>query len=92
MTSRVGLVRHHQREEAAALTREVASWLTAAGHEVVLPEPDARLAGLESTGVPEDWFGDGLDLVVSLGGDGTMLRTISLVAAHDVPVLGVNFG
>jgi NAD+ kinase len=90
--SKVGLVLHHQREEAASVTREVASWLADQGHEVELPEPDANLAGLEDRGVPEDWFGQGLDLVVSLGGDGTMLRTVSLVAADDVPVLGVNFG
>lgn len=90
--SKVGLVLHHQREEAASVTREVASWLADQGHAVELPEPDANLAGLEDRGVPEDWFGQGLDLVVSLGGDGTMLRTVSLVAADDVPVLGVNFG
>jgi NAD+ kinase len=90
--AKVGLVLHHQREEAATVTRDVATWLGDRSHEVELPEPDAHLAGLEDRGVPEDWFGEGLDLVVSLGGDGTMLRTVSLVAAHDVPVLGVNFG
>jgi len=90
--SRVGLVLHHQREEAAIVTREVAAWLAERDHEVELPEADAALAGLEDRGVPEDWFGKELDLVVSLGGDGTMLRTVSLVAEHDVPILGVNFG
>jgi NAD+ kinase len=35
---------------------------------------------------------DGLDLVVSLGVDGTMLRTVDLVATADVPVMGVNLG
>ena len=34
----------------------------------------------------------GLDLAVSLGGDGTMLRTVALVVEHDTPVLGVNLG
>jgi len=34
----------------------------------------------------------GLDLAVSLGGDGTMLRTVDLVADAGVPVLGVNLG
>jgi NAD+ kinase len=90
--ARVGLVLHHQRQEAAAVTRDIAGWLNQRGHDVELPEPDAQLAGLEDRGVPDEWFGKGLDLVVSLGGDGTMLRTVSLVAAHDVPVLGVNFG
>jgi len=32
------------------------------------------------------------DLVVSLGGDGTMLRTARLIAQHSVPMLGVNAG
>jgi NAD+ kinase len=90
--SKVGLVLHHQREEAATVTREVAAWLAERGHAVELPEADAALAGLEDRGVPEEWFGQELDLAVSLGGDGTMLRTVSLVAEHDVPILGVNFG
>ena len=34
----------------------------------------------------------GLDLAVSLGGDGTMLRTVDLVSPAGVPVLGVNLG
>ncbi|MDA8062626.1 MAG: NAD(+)/NADH kinase [Actinomycetota bacterium] len=34
----------------------------------------------------------GLDLLVSLGGDGTMLRTVRLAAPAGVPVLGVNLG
>ena len=33
-----------------------------------------------------------VDLVVSLGGDGTMLRAVDLVSARDVPVLGVHVG
>jgi len=30
--------------------------------------------------------------VVSVGGDGTILRTVDLVAAHDVPLIGINVG
>jgi NAD+ kinase len=89
---KIGLVLHQQREEAATVTRDVASWLMARDHEVLLPEADAHLTGLDEKGVPESDFGPGLDLVISLGGDGTMLRTVSLVAFDDVPILGVNFG
>jgi NAD+ kinase len=32
------------------------------------------------------------DLVVSLGGDGTVLRAVQILSGHNVPVLGVNFG
>ncbi|MEL7157343.1 MAG: NAD(+)/NADH kinase [Actinomycetota bacterium] len=43
-------------------------------------------------GSDESEFGPGLDACLSLGGDGTMLRATALVAAHDVPILGVNAG
>ena len=33
-----------------------------------------------------------IDFVVSLGGDGTMLRTARHASRHGVPVIGVNFG
>ena len=41
---------------------------------------------------PDEELADGVDLAVSLGGDGTMLRTVDLVAGDEVPVLGVNVG
>ena len=42
------------------------------------------MAGRSSV-APEDRFADGLDLVVSLGGDGTMLRAASLAERGGVP-------
>ncbi|HKA94577.1 MAG TPA: NAD(+)/NADH kinase, partial [Acidimicrobiia bacterium] len=41
---------------------------------------------------PEEQFAEGLDVAVSLGGDGTMLRTVDIVYEAGVPVLGVNVG
>jgi NAD+ kinase len=88
----VGLLVHHVHEDAVRLAREAASWLLAQDHEVRLPEVDAALAGLDELACPEATLAKGLDLAVSLGGDGTMLRTVDLVADADVPVLGVNLG
>ena len=34
----------------------------------------------------------GLDVAISLGGDGTMQRTVDLVAAEGIPVIGINVG
>ncbi|MGH9274914.1 MAG: NAD(+)/NADH kinase [Acidimicrobiales bacterium] len=90
--SSVGLVLHHEREQAVQLARDTAAWLLAAGHEVRLPRHDAALAGLVTHGRDDDDLGVGLDVAVSLGGDGTMLRTVDLVAGHGVPILGVNVG
>jgi len=88
----VGLVLHHEREQAAELAREAAGWLTERGHEVRLPLRDAGIAGLSSLGSPEETFARGLDVAASLGGDGTVLRTVDMVAAEGVPLIGVNVG
>ncbi|MGH9183914.1 MAG: NAD(+)/NADH kinase [Acidimicrobiales bacterium] len=83
---------HHRRTEAAALARDAAAWLLERGHQVRLSAEDARHAGLERLACDPDHLLPGLDVAVSLGGDGTMLRTVDLVAGAEVPVIGVNLG
>jgi NAD+ kinase len=92
---RVGVVLHGGRPEAAELARRLSGRLATDGHTVRLPGPDAELLGearSEVEAVAPERFGDGLDLALSLGGDGTMLRTVELVARDGVPVMGVNLG
>jgi NAD+ kinase len=88
----VGLVVHEQRPEASELAREAAAWLLARGHAVRLPKADAEHVGLAEHGCRAEDLGDGLDLAVTLGGDGTILRAVSLVSRRGVPLLGVNLG
>ena len=90
---RVGLLVHHERPEAAEVATGIVAALQAQGHEVTLPRVDASVIGLGGLGVAEaDLVGEGLDVAVAIGGDGTMLRTVALVADAGVPVLGVNVG
>ena len=88
----VGFVLHGERDRAAEITADVAGWLTERGHDVRLPVDDARRAGLDDLGVEPDGFAAGLDVAISLGGDGTMLRTVDLVADDGIPVIGINVG
>jgi NAD+ kinase len=88
----VAIVLHHGRGEAVGLARGAARWLDERGHEVRLSAADAELVGLQGCATDDDAIVDGLDLAVSLGGDGTMLRAVDLVADAEVPVLGVNLG
>ena len=90
--SAVGMVVHRDRGEAALLAKRAAAWLADRGHTVRLPAEDAEVAGLAHLACPDEALADGLDVAVSLGGDGTMLRTVELVAAAGVPILGVNVG
>jgi NAD+ kinase len=88
----VALVVHHTRPAATDLALQALSWLHARGHVVRLPAGDAAVIGRPDLGREAGALGAGLDLAVSLGGDGTVLRTIDLLAPEGVPVLGVNVG
>jgi NAD+ kinase len=87
--SRVGLMVHGGRADARVLGKEVAAWLDARGHEVVLAEAEAELLG---DGFVADAEGADLDLVVAIGGDGTVLRAARRAVVADAAILGINLG
>jgi NAD+ kinase len=72
---------HPERQDAIALAAGASKWLEERGHKVLMP----------ADGMPAEPL-DGVELAVSLGGDGTMLRAVNLAWAANVPVLGVNLG
>lgn len=76
--ARVGVLFHPGRENARSKAEDLRSWLHERDHEYL------NLSDCDQI--------DQLDLVVSLGGDGTMLRAIDKVSSKGLPVLGVNFG
>ena len=81
--SQVGLYVHEFRPEAIANSVELAQLLKEKGHSV-----------RQSNDSKEDpsRFVDDLDLIVSMGGDGSILRAINLLDGRPTPVLGINFG
>ncbi|MGH8978645.1 MAG: NAD(+)/NADH kinase [Acidimicrobiia bacterium] len=88
----VGLIPHRERPLAHTLARDAAHWFTAHDVEVRVPREEAAASGLEAHACDTEKFVEGLDLVITLGGDGTMLHTVQLVYPDPVPVLGVNAG
>lgn len=62
------------------LSRPIAEWLRDAGQEV-----PAAACVADSTGL-------GVDVMVSLGGDGSLLDAVELAGAHGTPILGINMG
>lgn len=88
--SRILLVGHHQRTEAAALARVAGSWARQHGHHVWMTAEDAAALDLQDLAADDD--PRSADLVLSLGGDGTMLRSVQLLDGAAVPVIGVNVG
>jgi NAD+ kinase len=84
-------VLHGGKPEAADLAKQVIEWLDGRGHPACLLEADAERVGVPSCATGRESFGS-LDLLLVLGGDGTMLHGIDLAGFAGVPVLGVNLG
>lgn len=71
----------------------LARHLAAAGVRVLLdPEIRMEFPGTAVESLPEKDLADAADLVVAVGGDGTMLYASRLVAGRDLPLLGINRG
>src|SRR5512140_2697510 len=96
MVKRVGIVAKVRLESIAPHLLEVAAWLEARGVEPVFETETAALAAI---GVPRRVVSryempEVVDLLLILGGDGTLLAMADRIAhaGRDLPILGVNFG
>jgi NAD+ kinase len=88
--SRVGIVAHASKAEAHELARKVVAWLSDNGHQACVLPDEAETIGVDCVVDPAE-FTD-LDLLLVLGGDGTMLHGIERVGFSGVPILGINLG
>ncbi|RVX40055.1 NAD+ kinase [Nonomuraea polychroma] len=91
MVGTVGLVLHPQRDSRKAIDT-ILRWAAGKGATVLgLPEEVGRI-DCTAVAVDADALVERADLLVGLGGDGTMLRTMRLLAGRPTPILGVNLG
>jgi NAD kinase len=89
MIRTVGLVAKYQERKAAQMVRWLIPWLKKRGKKVCVENGLAR-AGAQSCSKKE--MALKADLIISLGGDGTLLNIAPLVERPEVPILGVNLG
>ncbi len=93
---RIGVVAKRGLTAAAAPLAALGVWLDARGLTAVYEAETAALAGLDTAGSHStlDALPGDTDLIVVLGGDGTLLAMADRIgqSGRDVPILGVNFG
>jgi NAD+ kinase len=94
VTRAVLLLSHTGREKTAAAARSVGKRLYDAGISVRMLEDEAAEIGLSGVEVYTDGAeaARGAELVLVLGGDGTILRAAEVARDCGVPLLGVNLG
>lgn len=88
----VALIVHDIREDAEQAALTLAAWLEERGHKLALLADDAAVLDVDADIREPEELAAGASVVVSLGGDGSMLRAAELAAPHGAPILGVNFG
>jgi len=87
---KVALVGLYTDSRVAEPMRAIAAYLKAAGAET-LAQPEVATE-IGATPVKEAAIASYADLIVAVGGDGTMLHAASLVSGNEVPLLGINRG
>jgi NAD+ kinase len=87
----VGMVLHPQRDSAEAVNA-ILGWADRNGATVYGIGNEIVRLNCAATAVSADELGKRSELIVSLGGDGTMLRAMRLADGQRAPVLGVNLG
>ncbi len=86
----VAILGRHEDPRVAEPVAALASYLTKADVEVIAVADAATELPVRS--VPEQDIAGLADLIVAVGGDGTMLYAAGLAREHDVPLLGINRG
>ena len=88
---KVGLVLHPARESKQAIDT-LLGWARGKGVEVLGLKEEVRRIDCEAVPVDADELAAASDLVISLGGDGTMLRAMRMMHGHHGAILPVNLG
>src|SRR3954454_6429842 len=91
MVKVVGLVLHPRRDCGSAIDA-IVRWAASRDVTVLGLHDEINRIDCDAVGVDADEMVQRAGLLVSLGGDGTMLRTMRLVEGRKTPVLGVNVG
>src|SRR5262245_12765924 len=88
---KLGLLANASRPGAAAVITEILDWAQKAGVEIFIFS-DGALPASDGTAVSEGELAARSDVVLALGGDGTILRTARAVGSSQKPILGINTG
>ncbi|MDA8088221.1 MAG: NAD(+)/NADH kinase [Nitrospiraceae bacterium] len=87
---KIGIIAKEGHPEAIRILEELLPWFEEKGFEYLVDEEAAKVLG--RPGYPRAKVAEAADLIITLGGDGTILSVARLVCARGVPILGVNLG
>jgi len=86
----VGICSKPNSDAAAAIVPKLLEWLRSRNVGVRLDEETAAYAG--SSGLPREEVPEGCDLIIVLGGDGTLLSAARAIGRRGITLFAVNLG
>lgn len=89
---RLGIIVNTQRPNSAEVLGRVEIWAKSHSWPIVAIEKINAVRTQDYPSVPPEKFADKIDLLLSLGGDGTILTGARAVSEAGIPVLGINLG
>ena len=92
MTKKVGFFVNTTKENAPQIVADVSELLKKAGIIPLVPEEQAEALGLPLTGITTEEMVQEAELVLVLGGDGTLLSAAHTPQIENVPILAINIG
>jgi len=88
---KIGIIANIEKDKSAECALLLRDWALKQGIEVFLEEGIAGKIG-EDSGLDRRQLASQVDLLVVMGGDGTILRTVRFVSEYNIPIVGINLG
>lgn len=89
---KVGLMVNTSKPKAADVAIDLCNWLKGKNAIPLMADEYAKFVGIPSMGYNNEQVIDKSDILIVLGGDGTMLATAHIPNADQIPIVGVNLG
>jgi NAD+ kinase len=92
ITKKIGLISNNKNEKAIKIAREIYDYLDNKNIEILLLEGDSMPDRFSMKSLNIDEFCTGADIIISVGGDGTFLRSARYSFKKQTPIMGINVG
>ncbi len=87
---KIGIIAKSGKSQAIEIIKDLLPWLRKKGAEAMVDSETADTLNIK--GYPKSKIPSMVDLIIVLGGDGTLLSVVRRVGDKEVPIIGINLG